>query len=424
MVLIGRVAENLGRYLLPRAATGTFEHLLRPRIGKFNRAMYGVGDPDLVERSSMLREMDFDRDGETVGIHQRHGIIGRGRWGGISFHYAFNFDQVDERDRAQAALKDFKEENYYGNAFTMDTVVPWPRAEPIPELLIAQGALLATTRHAGTSLVFDPKVEFTPPIANVGERLRAALAAKSVLRREAEPFTAQVLRLEQPSGYVYFEDGSSVLVAETRGHDGVTEIPVVEEPFAPFARMRMATLADLPHDASIGRMTLYSGGLTQDPLATALNDWRKRLKTFNDQQRYARKSLLLDESTVTRELSDALDARARIAMAFAEEGLIAETHPEGPFRHLRLLIRPGKQEDGWVPGAHGTISWAAEPAAVNRVDVEIDASDNSGWDTEYFQQRFGLEGQLESYSHGVLIGGLANLLGYDDSRIWIDLPGG
>jgi len=426
MVLVGRVAEELGRHLLPRAATATFEHLLRPRIGHFHHAMFGVGDPDLVERSSTLREMDFDRDSETVQIHQRFGIIGRGRWGGIAFHYAFNFDQMEDRDRAQTALYGFVEERYFGDTFCMDTVVAWPRAEPLPELLLVQGALLATARHAATNLAFDLKVEMAPSMPSIEDHLRAKLAAQSVLRRMADPFTTQVLRLEQANGYVYFRDGDSVLVAETRGHPAVIEISPVREPFAPFARTRMAAMADLPHDASIGRMTLYSGGLTKDPLATALDDCRKRLKAYNDQQRYARKSLLLDVPSLTRELSEVLDARAQVATAFLEEGLIADPHPEGPFRHLRLLIRPGKQQIGLVPGAHGTVTWTSEPAAANRVDVEVaTSSEQAGWELEDFRLRFRLEGdELHTYSHSVLIGGLAKLLGFADNRVSIDLPNG
>jgi len=247
-----------------------------------------------------------------------------------------------------------------------------------------------------------------------------------VLRRATDAFTAQLLQLDQPSGYVYFQDGRRVLVAEARGLEAVTEIDPVEDPFVPFARTRMAAMADLPAQASIGRLTLYGGGLNSDPLATVLNDCRKRLTAFNDKQRFVRKSIVLDVATLARELSSALDARAQIATEFLESGLIADPHPGGPFRRLKVLVRPGRQEAGWVTGAHGTVTWTSEVAPANHVEVKIAGSaDETGWQLGDFRHRFGLEDdELDTYSHSVLIGGLARLLGFADNRVRIELPSG
>lgn len=423
MVLIGMVSEEFGRYLLPRAATATFDQLLRPRLGQFHQAMYGLGEADLIECSAALRQMDFDRSGEVVHARQRYGLIARGSWGGASFFYTISFDEASERNVAEASLRGLIADHYYGSTFSIDSVTSWPLTEPVADLLLVQGALLATAGHQGVNASSDLRVSIAPPTQSVGEKLQLALTARSVLRRTIDPFTARVLNLDAPTGYVYFVEGRSVFVAEVRGYEHVIEIPSLAEPFAPFTRTRISSMAELPHDASIGRMTLHSGGIVNDYLTTTLNDARKRLKAFNDNQRFARKMVRLDSGSLSQELMDALDARARIAQSLTEEGLIAEPDPEGPYRHVRALIRPGVQRAGWVPGANGSITWSSMPADANAVEVEISStSADSGWQQEDFRQRFGIEGELRSYSHSVLIGGLARLLGFSDTRISLEIP--
>lgn len=84
----------------------------------------------------------------------------------------------------------------------------------------------------------------------------------------------------------------------------------------------------------------------------------------------------------------------------------------------------GQEQDGWVTGAQGAITWSREPAAKNGLDlVMADAKVTPRWSDGDFNRAFGLADEEPFVgAHSSLIDGIENLLSYDLSSVRLVLP--
>lgn len=425
LIVQGRATAEFGRALVPSVASVTFDQLLRPVIGGFARAAYGVGPSRLSNMSRALREFDFDRESSIVEIHERSGVIARAKWGEVPFHYAVTFDNTGERDNALARVVNLNVPNFFGNTFRITSVHRWPHPVPIAARRYIDGAELCSPNvkpsHVGSSY----GNVIGPARSTLKEHLYVRLAARRTIASIATPLEREILELDDLRGYIYFEDERGYFIGEVAGLDDVRVIPPADKPFAPFARDRMASAAGLSPNHEILRITMHGGGRQLGcPVAAVLDETYKGLKTFNSHQRHVKHILPLDEEAVRQALLDATNDRTRIAKAFIDAGLIAE--PDRSLLHntLRVVVRPGVERVGFVVGAQGSISWNQHPSDHNEVELALtEVDDDAHWSDGHFQRQFGLNPQEPlSVVHSDLIYGLERLLGYDFGFVQPALP--
>ena len=421
----GRATTTFGRALVPAVASTIFGQLVSPRVERrFRTAAFGVGAPSWVELSRTLRELDTERDGDAITMNRWFGVMARGIWGKVAFHLAMNFKSIDERDLALDRLRNFSVTGFFGGDFEITKISPWPTPEPLPVFRYIDAAELCSPVSPSFKGSIRYDAALGPEVASVRENLSLRLTMREVMASVATDIELDILDLDSPKGYVFFEEEKRCVVVEVVGLDEVREIEPLSEMSRPFARVRIADAAGLSHEQRIGKIVEHYGSRLVDPVAALLDEACKTMRSFNSQQRYPKDILELSQAALQEAIMKALNERTNVAKEFLRAGLIADGDMSKLHSHLRVLVYPGKERDGWVAGAQGAITWSSEPAQDNRVDLTIaDAKVPPRWSEEDFERSFRLsDGRPFCGTHSTLISGIESLLSFDSGSVRLVMP--
>lgn len=418
--IIGRAADELGRIPIVQLATAAFEVAIRPRLGPFVAAMYGVGAPSMAEASEAIASQHRQpRDGVVHLGGREPGIAIRGSHGTVPLSAMVSCRDEVERDAAVARLDQVSGE-LWGENVTLDDVLRLP-TQVVPSLRFAR-ALKWLKGRRDFSLHMQLPID-APQRYSVAERVAASQRLRAVVRERSSAIERFAYELEDPTGYAYAHSGDGELVVELGNSTRVVEISTawMRDLHAPFGRLRLAEDLGLEPGQFVRRITWHTGGAAKDPITETIVDLSKAATRFNKNQLPT--VVEFEETQLRALLQGAFDRCESDAKALLEAlpgmGLSLPT-PTTLFAVLEL----DEPSADWVPGANALLSTALVPMQGDeRVMFQLirgAGSATSGRFTrgEALQAAFDIDPTTAlSSSTGEAIGGLSKLLGFGRGEV-------
>lgn len=350
-VIRGRSAGELGRMPVAQLATAAFESVIRPRLGSFDAAVYGVGAPSMGDASAAIASLHRrPRDGVVHVGGREPGIAVRGSRGAVPLYASVSYRDAGERDAAVERLAHLRQD-LWGEDVSVENVLPLPSPN-VPSLRFARALEWLDGRRDFSShmlLPLDPPEPY--PLADqVGVRQQLS----TLVRERSTALERYAYRVERPVGFAYTQSSNGQVVVEIENFEGVAEIAPSwdRDLLAPFGRLRLADHLGLAPGQSIGRIRWQSSLLGKDPLTDGIVDFSKSAAEFNRLQ--VAREFEFDESSLSKLLREAFacreaDGRALLA-ALPGMGLSLPV-PTTTFAVLKL----DEPSPGWVPGAHALL---------------------------------------------------------------------
>lgn len=282
LVLAGRASAELGRLPIPRAASTFFQLELAPRLGPFNRAIFGVGLPSVAELSHQALDLRRRDDEGTIKIvPPGPDLLIRGKYSERPVYAGVIYESAESRDAAWQALNGLDVEVAGRRLLIKDTIkhpyaaVPSRRFLAAAELLIGQRLLHGSPR---LTLAHPPDPETA---------LRRRLAVLRVLRARSGADEERAMGIEEAIGYLLFvsADRTSTLVAEVLGgRDTVQRL--LNQPTSslsdPYARFTLSRDANLLPTERLGAITVAgSASSKDDPVISLLGNLSANAAAYN-----------------------------------------------------------------------------------------------------------------------------------------------
>ena len=282
-VILGRAAGELGRIPVAQLATAAFESMIRPRLGPFDAANYGVGAPSMASASEGITSLHRrPRDGVVHLGGQEPGIAIRGSRGAVPLYALVSYRVVGERDAALDRLAHLSED-LWGEDVTLEHVFPTP-SSTVPSLRFARALEWLDGRRDFSLHMLRP---LDPPEQyHLAARVAACQQLRSVVRERSSVLERYAYDLENPVGFAFAQSSDGELVVEIENYEGVVEVDQLwaRELHAPFGRLRLADHLGLAPNQSIGRTTWRSGRSGKDPVTESVVDLSRAAERFNRSQ--------------------------------------------------------------------------------------------------------------------------------------------
>ncbi|MBU1801524.1 MAG: ATP-binding protein [Actinobacteria bacterium] len=401
LTAVGRMATRLPRVPTDALATRIFDAGLRPLLGSFAIAQFGIGALSATELSGRLKDAEWVEEDQVRRRHDRPGLIIRARLGELGLFAAVNFEVALDRDAALESLGAAAVGEVLGEPFVIDFLEIWP-SPPLPEFRIASAVEVATGHDFRRRSGRDGAL---PAPRSVREMLSLHMRSAGAIRDILSPLERDALRLTRTLGFAYaLLDGGYLLRADIQGWDKVVEVDLNPD----FGQAHM--FSNLERQLDLGPLdslsSVHWGGITPThPIPTLVEDSVKRLKAFNAEQSRTRLTVPMDDTALTKVLQDALDRRTRDAHALIEAGVLPPADRALGRSHC-VLVTPDSAHPGRLRRPHGlafVLSFEAvgEPVvALRQLDIEetttfVDSP--GGWfEVDSYRPWFDLPDVLES----------------------------
>jgi hypothetical protein len=400
----GRAVQELGRLPVPAAASAVFKLEVQPRLGPFSEGHYGLGHPSMAKLSEMAMELRQPSSSSVVAARRgsESNLLVRGSYGGRDFYAAVMFSSASDRDAARGRLEGLDGE-VLGQRFDITDLMSHP-VGPVPSRRFLTAAERLLERSLGSPVTSAlSSFNLDQPLARE-EALRRKAAVLRVVRECSTELERMAMQLDEPIGYIYFDDEESFIEAEIRGgREGVQRLrerPDVpwNDPYRFFRRAQVANLRPGEHvahtDAHYGKGFAY-----RDPVIDVLGRFHLHAAQFNRYQGQRRK-VFLDADWLEQALTEAARRNLEDSRALANAAPLGNRmFPPEP-RTTYLLIQLDPPKAGWIPGAfsHATSVVVPNPqgqeevrvTVVHRQDAEHPEEDHAARMTWY--QELGLQG--------------------------------
>jgi hypothetical protein len=359
MAIMGRTQRDLGRTPIPRAASVVFNTQVRPRLVPFGACGYGIGHvrmAQLGENTLQLRR----KLSTPVFLGPRNigpSVLLRGDYAGRAFYTEAAFDTDADRDAALARLIGLETE-VFDQEFKVSDVLAHP-GDPVP----ASRFLVAAQRLLRGGIKIDArgasgKRNLVAPMS-IADRLSRRASILQFVRERSSLLERYAVELDQPVGFLYFEEGELTEVAEIIG--GREDSRLSADAFGrlvsndPFEIYRIEEMGALAPNERIGMVntTVSRRPDMSDPAVEMLSELGKRATRFNETQR--RLLLHYDETDLQGRLETALNLRLDDARALYESGIFeADAEMPSALSYDVVLAAPsegtGLFEAGWWNG--------------------------------------------------------------------------
>ena len=101
--ILGRMTQDFGQWVIPRAASVMFERHVRPNLGPFLVASYGIGPASVTTIAEKTANVYYSAGSTFIGRKPALLAI-KGILGDRSFHAGIGFHDIEERDAAHQRL--------------------------------------------------------------------------------------------------------------------------------------------------------------------------------------------------------------------------------------------------------------------------------------------------------------------------------
>jgi len=325
LVIIGRAQRDLGRTPVPRAAGTVFETEIRPRLEPYLGVGYGIGHQRMAKLGEQAVTLRRKLAAPVLVVGNRGDgpdLLLRGRYAGRAFYTHASFDSVERRDEARERLDGLSVE-IFDQRFEVTDLIDHP-VEPVPSGRFLQAAqrVLGKDLKLGHDGVSGKRDLASPMSAEQRLSLRAGVL--QVVRTRSSMIERYAVELDQPIGFLYFENGDSIEIAEVIGgrEDARPAPSVFGRPRDdPFEIYRIEELGDLAAHERVGIATFSVSHIPRldDPAVDTLTDLAKRATRFNATQRQL--VLTFDETDLQHRLMDAVNMRLEDARALYDSGV-------------------------------------------------------------------------------------------------------
>lgn len=429
----GRAASELGRLPTPHLATFVFESALRPALGTFRTAHYGLGSPPVSVLSQQGAQLQrVQRDGSLVFGKLGPNLLLRCEFDSLPFYAVLAYEDETERDAAASRVKSMSESGADKTLRVVDCL--FSPADCVPSLRF----FLAFERIRGSSLVnavngpssHAPKLDVA---ISLEDEMRQRALTLETIRSMCSPEELLASSLEFPIGYLYrgtSENGEAIRVIGRAGAEHLQDESTV--PFgSAFYRVELERIACLMPGERLGRITWHAGAIQADPILSEMLWVFEETARYNEHQR--RIPIRFTEEALTaaiaassdRVAKDALQLITALKIKMSEDDL----HKRG-LKGSKTLVRLhlDKPDPNWVVGANAMIAAATivNDSGVHSAEVVIIAPQDSvpGGETNFnemlngFAAQFGVDPtEVDRLTMGVAVDTLAKLLGHRTSEI-------
>jgi len=345
-VIVGRAQTSLVRPPVPGAAGAAFAALVRPRLQPFLACGYGIGATSMARlgEESMALRRRLGGGSAAVRDQAEPNLLVRADYGGRPFYTHACFQDHTERDTAAERLRDL-EADVFDQRLTITDVLVHP-GSPVPASRFLQAA--NRLRGAGFNISHNGlrATRRRDPQLTIAQSFRIRAEVLKLIRRLASPGERYAMRLEQPVGFLFRQDGKARVVAEVVGGRETAEQAddLLDLNFAdPFWSYRIEENADLSEGERVGIVRYGMGsGPRDDPVAEVLTELAAHAVVFNNTQ--ARLDVSLD-LTLEALLDAALKQQLADALAFHESGLFGEKpdNKPGAYEWVVRVARPSHE---------------------------------------------------------------------------------
>lgn len=424
LVLAGRASNELGRMPIPSAASTFFQLELRPRLGPFDFAVYGVGRASMGHLGREVRDAQRKRpDGQFNFGPPAPALLIRAIYDSIDVYSGVTFASKTQRENANTALHTVDPGE--GRLAILD-VIEHP-CTAIPSQRFLSAASLLTGGDYAHSLS-GPRLDTPIGVVEGAER---RYQTEELLRELCSPLELLAYQLDQPRRYVAVPDlagSTGGLLVEVLGISRPVEVrrSVATSPFArdPYAHFRLAHELGLGTGESFGLLRYMSAGFSDDPIIDLLIGLKKAARDFNGTASRVRVRLTADD--LATRVQEAVARRWRDAEALAPVLPPASATQLRPIE-LELFVRIGRPEPNGPRISNEFVGHRSRPGRgdepVVRVHIEEQPADMTSEDwyrtsADWLQRDSGswhLVGDGDA--HWVI----ADLLGFDPQELRLDL---
>jgi hypothetical protein len=414
-VLAGRASNELGRLPIPSAASAFFNLELRPRLGNFDRAAFGVGRVSLVHLGTSVKQLQRMRSDRLLHFGPpAPALLVRAMYQSVDTYAAVTFNSDTDRAVAAELLAALDREG--GRTHIVDIVEhPCP---PVPSQRFLQAAALLTG-------VSNPRMHASSLSTPVGLAEGVALRhrAEGLLRALCTPLELMAFGLDQPCSYIVVPEpegrpGGFIVQVLGRSEPVETRDQLPNSPFAPdpYAHFRLARELGLRTGESLGLLEYRSGGFSQDPVLDLLEKGEKSAQEFN--RTVDPRQVSLDEAELASLVRDAWARRWRDAVALAE--VIEPAQDQTPLpEELEVTVHVGRKAPAALRLSSVLISYRRRPssgsapvASVRVVEQPADVEFDD-WYRESTVDLYDLRSPWTQSGDGIASSVLADLLGYE-----------
>lgn len=371
--LMGRVSFELRRLPIPALATAFFELTLRQRLGEFEVASYGIGNPSV---ASILRPIQrpLTREDGVVVIRDYEAdpaLVARFRVGERTLYIGVRYRDPEHLASAADSLVDLP-----WRFLDHPVVVREVNSEPegrVPYLLFAN----ALNMIEGVEGRFDSYGRSRNLQSQGGSRDGDYGAVKhtviQVVREMATDHERRAFDLDEVLSIITAEDRDALFEYQVRG--GAAESRRLNSlPIGfgndPYWTYRIASMLNLQPDEAVVKVQASYGSRDRDPIVEGVADLAERARVFNRTQPRRRVQYVLEE------LAAGMQAARRREREFAQH-LIDAIQPLGrnlslrPARRLEAhLGRPVEYgpDSFWGPGCW----WVEYPSSSGEEEVTVE----------------------------------------------------
>lgn len=431
----GQAVRKLGRLPVARAASAVFDLELRPQLGPFTAAHYGLGRPSMGKLSEMATALRRPSPGFIGSFDLGNNLLVRGSYAGRNVYGAITFSSVNERDSARQSLDGLSGE-VFGQRFEVDDLLSHP-VDHVPSRRFLEATERLIDKRIGSPATASRYISLhLKESLDPEEALRRKAAIVHVVRERSSELEFMAARLDEPIGYAYVEQDRSILEAEIRGGREHVEELHVEAGLPwddPYLMFRLAELLALQPGEYIAHLSSRSGKLLRDPVVDVLGSLHWNIAQFNRHQGYRRRRrIILEVEWLEEALMQAARRNLEDARVLAAAAPVGETMLPPEPRTTHLFIELNRPRLDAVPGLDSTAHYLLVPNPEGEESVSVtlayhvednperaDTKALSAW----FQQLH-LPEQPESYAGGVadLSYLLAGMLGHTEGEIRLVYP--
>lgn len=304
-LLAGRAGIRFGRVPVLGLSSALFNSFLRPRLGRFKYATFGIGHPPASQLANTFREMQIRQNsiaGHTVYPNaQEPGLLIRARHGDVNMYCAAAFESNSDRDEVQSHILRI-EGQAFGQIFstTLSEQTPGERVRILrwPNALELLTGNISNVFSSEIRLKSDGEISAETVVQRWSEAYR-------MIRAHSSPDERLAYNLERRLRLAYFAHDETLQLFYIRGNtDGAIRIQQLPQRHSSRWPAEIAELLGLPSTDSVTKFRGVSGRFlnSKDPIAELMTDLHKEASAFNSHQ--PRTEVLLSERDLTRMVED------------------------------------------------------------------------------------------------------------------------
>jgi hypothetical protein len=369
-MVAGRAAAELRRAPMPSIAVAFFEAALRPKLGTFCSALYGMGRPStlsLLADAARQHKQDHDRDDPTEIEPQS--VVIRALSHELPLYAIVTYHNSSDSDAAARRI-------------SHETILVWDEPLKVLDALTYPSQAIPSKRFMLSARILsgglynssESKVHLTAA-GSLDQEMANRHRTISVVRELSSRYEREAYGLTEPLGYLYTGDEHQSVTAQVYGYDGICR---VDDDFSrPHADgsygFQLSRVAGLPLGARAGVVLGRYRSKHIDPV-DELKALQGNAYSFNEYQLPVQ--VTLEEKWLEEHITLSLNRTYKDACILADS--LSIPRPPRPIEAHIIIQTDGSQSS--ISDVLAIMSSASTGASCARVRIIDRASSTFFWD--------------------------------------------